>query len=474
MLGEAEDLPPELQRDLARARRRLRRARARSSRDARRRPAARQARRRLRARGRVCLRSTKRARCATRAAASSPRCRRLTPRRPGVRQLKIKHNNFLGYYIETPQAQGEALLKPPLNATFIHRQTMAGALRFTTNALVDLEAKIASAADRALALELEAFERLRQACLAEGEALARLRRGAGRDRRRRRARRTRGQARLDAARGRRLARLRIEGGRHPVVEAALKAAGEPFVANDCDLSGDARRRRAHRGRHRPEHGGQVDLSAPERADRADRPDGLLRAGGARPYRRRRPAVLARRRGRRSGARPLDLHGRDGRDGGDPQSGDRALAGDPRRDRARHGDLRRPVDRLCLRRAPQRGQPLARPVRHPFPRADPARRDPAAARQPHHAGQRVQGKPRLPARGRARRGRPLLRHPGRQARRPAGLGRQAGAQSARRPRGVAAERRARFAAALFLRAARAAGAVARRTCARRSPRSTPTR
>ena len=48
---------------------------------------------------------------------------------------------------------------------------MAGALRFTTNALVDLEAKIASAADRALALELEGFERLRQACLAESDAL---------------------------------------------------------------------------------------------------------------------------------------------------------------------------------------------------------------------------------------------------------------------------------------------------------------
>ena len=106
----------------------------------------------------------------------------------GVRQLKIKHNNFLGYFIETPQAAGETLLKPPHNATFIHRQTMAGAMRFSTNALADLQSRIASAADRALALELEAFERLRQACVAEGERLARLRRRAGRDRRRRRAR----------------------------------------------------------------------------------------------------------------------------------------------------------------------------------------------------------------------------------------------------------------------------------------------
>ena len=156
----------------------------------------------------------------------------------GVRQLKIKHNNFLGYYIETPQAQGEALLKPPLNATFIHRQTMAGALRFTTNALVDLEAKIASAADRALALELEAFGRMRQACLADGEPL----RGYAA-----------ALAEIDVAAS--LAELAvkrdwtrplvdgslafaIERGRHPVVEAALKAAGDPFVANDCDLTGD--------------------------------------------------------------------------------------------------------------------------------------------------------------------------------------------------------------------------------------------
>ena len=89
----------------------------------------------------------------------------------GVRQLRIKHNNFLGYFIETPQAAGETLLKPPHNATFIHRQTMAGAMRFSTNALADLASRIASAADRALALELEAFERLRQACVAEGERL---------------------------------------------------------------------------------------------------------------------------------------------------------------------------------------------------------------------------------------------------------------------------------------------------------------
>jgi DNA mismatch repair protein MutS len=155
----------------------------------------------------------------------------------GSRQLKIKHNNFLGFYIETPQAAGEALLRPPHSATFIHRQTMAGAMRFTTNALIDLETKIASAADRALALELDIFERLRQGSLARTEVL----RGLGaalaeidvsaalaelavkRDWTR---------PRVDAS-----LKFAIEGGRHPVVEAALSARGEPFVANDCDLTG---------------------------------------------------------------------------------------------------------------------------------------------------------------------------------------------------------------------------------------------
>ena len=91
------------------------------------------------------------------------------------------------------------------------------------------------------------------------------------------------------------------------------------------------------------------------------------------HRRRRPAVQPRRRRRRSGARPLDLHGRDGRDRGDPEPGRAARAGDPRRDRPRHRDLRRAVDRLGGARASARGQPLPRAVRHALPRADGAGR-----------------------------------------------------------------------------------------------------
>src|SRR6478609_282149 len=78
----------------------------------------------------------------------------------GVRILKIKHNNVLGYFVEVTAQHGERLMVPPLNAGFIHRQTLAGQVRFTTTELGELEAKIASAGDRALGLELEIFERL--------------------------------------------------------------------------------------------------------------------------------------------------------------------------------------------------------------------------------------------------------------------------------------------------------------------------
>src|SRR5947209_4426135 len=78
----------------------------------------------------------------------------------GVRALKGRHNNVLGYFIEVTAQHGEKLLAPPLNATFIHRQTLAGQVRFTTTELAALEAKIASAADRALSMELDIFDKL--------------------------------------------------------------------------------------------------------------------------------------------------------------------------------------------------------------------------------------------------------------------------------------------------------------------------
>ena len=154
----------------------------------------------------------------------------------GVRILKIKHNNVLGYFVEVTAQHGERLMSAPFNGVFIHRQTLAGQVRFTTTELGELEAKIASAAERALGLELEIFERLAAQVIAESanikdcaEALSRLDVASA-------------LAQLATERG--YARPHIddshvfvvEGGRHPVVEQALSRDGTPFVANDCDLS----------------------------------------------------------------------------------------------------------------------------------------------------------------------------------------------------------------------------------------------
>ncbi len=156
----------------------------------------------------------------------------------GVRTLRIKHNNVLGYFIEVAQAAGEGLMQEPWRGTFIHRQTMAGAMRFSTVELGDLQDKIASAADRALRLELALFAALRAGVLAAGDgirqvaaalalldvsvALAELAANEGWSR-----------PLIDASDA-----LVITGGRHPVVEAALKASGQPFVANNCDLTAE--------------------------------------------------------------------------------------------------------------------------------------------------------------------------------------------------------------------------------------------
>jgi len=154
----------------------------------------------------------------------------------GIKGLKIRHNNVLGYFVEVTAQHGDRLMAAPFNATFIHRQTLAGQTRFTTAELGAIEAKIANAGDRALGLELEIFERLCALAIAASEDL----RAAAH-----------AFATLDVATA--LAKLAvddnyarpevdgslgfaIEGGRHPVVEQALKRDGQPFIANACDLS----------------------------------------------------------------------------------------------------------------------------------------------------------------------------------------------------------------------------------------------
>jgi DNA mismatch repair protein MutS len=79
----------------------------------------------------------------------------------GVQNLKIKHNNVLGYFIETTATHAERMLAPPLNETFIHRQTTANQVRFTTVALSEMETRILNAGNRALEIEKRLYDSLK-------------------------------------------------------------------------------------------------------------------------------------------------------------------------------------------------------------------------------------------------------------------------------------------------------------------------
>ncbi len=154
----------------------------------------------------------------------------------GIRSLKVKHNNVLGYFVEVTAAQADRLMTPPLSETFIHRQTMANAVRFTTIELSELEARINAAASRALAIEQEIFARLVDRVRdAAGTIAACARALAGLD--------------VTAALAELAVRRRwcrpvvddsglfiVRGGRHPVVEAAVEKEGGSFVPNDCCLA----------------------------------------------------------------------------------------------------------------------------------------------------------------------------------------------------------------------------------------------
>jgi len=157
-----------------------------------------------------------------------------------VTQLKIKHNGILGYFIEVSQQHGDRLMA--MKDLFRHRQTMAGAVRFSTDELANLASRIAESAGAALDLERALFDEMTALVLEHEEALGQIADAlsvfdvsvalaelavAARYVR----------PSLDNGLG-----FRITRGRHPVVEAALRAENaRGFVPNDCDLSPNSAR-----------------------------------------------------------------------------------------------------------------------------------------------------------------------------------------------------------------------------------------
>ncbi len=153
----------------------------------------------------------------------------------GISALKIKFNNVLGYFIDVPARHGDALLKPPHAETFIHRQTLASNIRFSTSELSELAGRISRAEEAARTRELELFDGL---CMQVETASDGICAAAG------------ALAEIDvASAGAHWADetgavrpdivdtpvFEAEGLRHPVVEAALKSQGEGFTANNLTL-----------------------------------------------------------------------------------------------------------------------------------------------------------------------------------------------------------------------------------------------
>ena len=152
----------------------------------------------------------------------------------GVHTLKIKYNNILGYFIEVPSARADELMKP--ESGFIHRQTMAGNMRFTTAKLIDLDNDVRSAAEKSAAIEADIVNNLIQKIrevsddlLATAELLADLDVWYSLAVTADRYSWVRPNMTEDNA-------FDIVGGRHPVIEAVLRKHGDNFVKNDCNLN----------------------------------------------------------------------------------------------------------------------------------------------------------------------------------------------------------------------------------------------
>ena len=154
----------------------------------------------------------------------------------GIQSLKIKFNNVLGYFIETTAKNAEKLQNSTIADNFIHRQTTANQMRFTTLSLSDTETKIINANSKALEIEKQIFTELSALIIqnfekisAAAEALAVI------DITNSLATLARDEEwcrpKIDSSKA-----FAIQGGRHVVVESSLKNNGNSFIPNDCELS----------------------------------------------------------------------------------------------------------------------------------------------------------------------------------------------------------------------------------------------
>ena len=150
----------------------------------------------------------------------------------GIGSLKIRYNKVFGYYVEVTKANSDLVPEH-----YIRKQTLVNAERYVTPEIKELEERVLSAEERQLALEEAHYRRLVAEVVAAGPALSAAAHAAGTldalGAFAEVAVRNRYVEPVMAAAG---GPIRIEEGRHPVVEAATADA---FVPNDTDLDGES-------------------------------------------------------------------------------------------------------------------------------------------------------------------------------------------------------------------------------------------
>ncbi len=156
-----------------------------------------------------------------------------------IKALKVKHNAVLGYHIDVPAAHGDKLLKAPFVDEFIHRQTLANSVRFSTTELSELAGKISRAAETTQGIELAIFERLVETVISAKAAITDISDGlaevdffAGLSHLARHNNWSRPTIHDDF-------RFAIKAGRHAIVEESLRQdQNRAFISNDCTLNAD--------------------------------------------------------------------------------------------------------------------------------------------------------------------------------------------------------------------------------------------
>ncbi|MDH5722349.1 MAG: DNA mismatch repair protein MutS [Alphaproteobacteria bacterium] len=153
----------------------------------------------------------------------------------GIETLKVKYNNVLGYFVEVSSKKADPLMVPSDSNPFIHRQTTANAVRFTTTELSEFEKELLSASDKSIALENEIFENFVQQVSAHADQIQIIAAAL---------------AQIDVSTALSLLaedmnytrpeinkskNFVIIEGRHPVVEKALKKKSDNFALNNCTI-----------------------------------------------------------------------------------------------------------------------------------------------------------------------------------------------------------------------------------------------